>query len=252
MTPSNRPSWLGSTESPAVLHFLRTNASCFKNSFRRLSWPSLERYQPQAPKARILPSPQTNIFWNCDQESSAASTSPPFSSTPGPASTPGRSICRSIFFEKVLELESDFGIDITIETVRGRVPHSTPGSPGRFWSDSRTSSSPAISASGAAPPRRLVMNDDPRLLREIAENCWHLHACVGYENGPQVPDPRIPDHAPALESHLKWWESVWTMQAQRGLEAVTVTPVFQPDSPIPRNRCLGDQPLDGPNPPRAI
>jgi hypothetical protein len=136
------------------------------------------------------------------------------------------------YFEKVLEMEAEYGVDITLDTLRGR-------SASHPWiTRELLDRLPDLKlccgfhqwccASG-----RLVMNDDVRLLREIAENCWHLHACIGYADGPQAPDPRLPEFSTALTSHLKWWETVWTMQAQRGLEAVTVTPDFQPDPRCP-------------------
>jgi len=133
------------------------------------------------------------------------------------------------FFEKVLELESDYGVEITIETVRGRSAFN-PWVTREILERLPDLKLTCDFSQWCCTSGRLVMNDDPRLLREIAENCWHLHASVGYANGPQVPDPRLAEYEPHLESHLKWWEAVWTMQAQRGLEAVTVTPGFQPDS----------------------
>ena len=36
-------------------------------------------------------------------------------------------------------------------------------------------------------------NDQPAAFRLAAERCLHLHARVGYEHGPQVPDPRAPE-----------------------------------------------------------
>ncbi len=136
------------------------------------------------------------------------------------------------YFEKVLEMESDYGVDITVETTRGRSlfhPWVTREIVDRLPDLKLT----CDFAQWCCTAGRLVMNDDQRLLRELAENCWHLHASIGYHDGPQVSDPRLPEHAEALASHLKWWEAVWNMQVQRGLEAVTAQPAFQPDARFP-------------------
>ena len=136
------------------------------------------------------------------------------------------------YFEKVLEMESDYGVDIIVQTVRSRSmfhPWITREILDRL-PDLKLCCAFHEWCCAAA---RLVMDDDIRLLREIAENAWHLHACVGYPDGPQAPDPRLPEHSQALASHLKWWETVWTMQAQRGLEAITATTDFQPDPRCP-------------------
>lgn len=85
-----------------------------------------------------------------------------------------------------------------------------------------------------AVAERLVMNDDPVLLNKFAERCDHLHARVGYEQGPQVPDPRAPEYAEALTSHLNWWQTVWLAQQQRGTMLTTMTPEFGPDGYLHR------------------
>jgi hypothetical protein len=53
----------------------------------------------------------------------------------------------------------------------------------------------------------------------------HIHARVGYAQGPQVPDPRAPEFARELEQHEAWWSAIW----QRDLALHTLTPEFGPD-----------------------
>nr|MBI1230724.1 sugar phosphate isomerase/epimerase [Cytophagales bacterium] len=54
----------------------------------------------------------------------------------------------------------------------------------------------------------------------------HLHARVGYTEGPQVPDPRIPNWENALNAHLAWWDQFILRNKQSGNSAVTITPEF--------------------------
>ncbi len=62
-----------------------------------------------------------------------------------------------------------------------------------------------------------------------ARQARHIHARVGYDQGPQVPHPGAPEYAEALESHQQCWQAVWDAQAQRGLENTTMTPEFGTD-----------------------
>jgi hypothetical protein len=55
-----------------------------------------------------------------------------------------------------------------------------------------------------------------------------VHARVGYEQGPQVPDPRAPEYQRHLEAHEAWWRLVWKAQERRGFRISTLTPEFGP------------------------
>lgn len=50
----------------------------------------------------------------------------------------------------------------------------------------------------------------PNLLNLIASHCHFIHARVGYAEGPQVPDPRSEVWRQEVESHLVWWEKIWS------------------------------------------
>jgi hypothetical protein len=66
------------------------------------------------------------------------------------------------------------------------------------------------------------------ILRECAARCIHLHARVGYEEGPQVPDPRAPEYQRHLEAHERWWQLIWEAQAAAGHLRSTLTPEYGP------------------------
>ncbi len=70
--------------------------------------------------------------------------------------------------------------------------------------------------------------DGGRCLALMTERCRHVHARVGYEHGPQVPDPSAPEFAPHLAAHFEWWDGMWSAAAKRGQAAFTVTPEFGP------------------------
>jgi alkylation response protein AidB-like acyl-CoA dehydrogenase len=76
---------------------------------------------------------------------------------------------------------------------------------------------------------RLILDEEPEILKLAARHAHHIQLRIGYEQGPQVPDPRAPEYAYALEAHERWWELVWDSMAERGFTEVTMTPEFGPD-----------------------
>ncbi len=57
----------------------------------------------------------------------------------------------------------------------------------------------------------------------------HIHARVGYPEGPQIPDPRVPEWQEAVQIHLVWWDQVIERKRKEGEDSVlTITPEFGP------------------------
>lgn len=73
------------------------------------------------------------------------------------------------------------------------------------------------------------LDDDWDVVLEVARHAHHIHARVGYDQGPQVPHPAAPEYASALASHQRYWEAIWTMQRDSGFACTTMTPEFGPD-----------------------
>jgi len=71
--------------------------------------------------------------------------------------------------------------------------------------------------------------DDESVLELAIRRARHVHARVGYAQGPQVPDPRAPEYEPELLAHEGWWLRIALLAAQRGQASLTVTPEFGPD-----------------------
>ena len=61
-----------------------------------------------------------------------------------------------------------------------------------------------------------------------ALHCHHVHSRVGFEEGPQVPDPAAPEYATHLLAHEDWWDAIWQSQHARGMTESTLTPEFGP------------------------
>ena len=73
-----------------------------------------------------------------------------------------------------------------------------------------------------------LLEDCGEIIQLAAQHCHLIHARVGYEEGPQVPDPRAPEWSRHLAAHEAWWDQIWLAQERRGMIASTLTPEFGP------------------------
>ena len=81
--------------------------------------------------------------------------------------------------------------------------------------------------------------DDPDLtqvIEDMAPMVYHVHCRVGYDHGPQVPDPRAPEWLAYTEGHERWWDTIWKAQLARGQLVSTMIaehgpPNYQPTIP---------------------
>lgn len=74
-----------------------------------------------------------------------------------------------------------------------------------------------------------LLEGEEVVLADILPHAFHIHARVGYDQGPQVPDPAAPRYAHPVERHWLWWQDIWMRQREGGLEVTTMTPEFGPD-----------------------
>jgi sugar phosphate isomerase/epimerase len=73
------------------------------------------------------------------------------------------------------------------------------------------------------------LDEEWDVVRQVARHAHHIHARVGYPQGPQVPHPAAPEYLGALVSHQRYWEEIWAIQRDRGYAYTTMTPEFGPD-----------------------
>lgn len=74
-----------------------------------------------------------------------------------------------------------------------------------------------------------LLDTEPEVLAKVYQHAHHIHARVGYDQGPQVPHPAAPEYASSLLAHQNWWQQIWQSQQSRGYESSTITPEFGPD-----------------------
>lgn len=130
------------------------------------------------------------------------------------------------FLGRALDFEAQMGIPIAHETHRGRIfynPWDTRDLLLQF-ADLKLC---CDFSHWVCVCERLLMTESG-IIQLCAERCIHLHARVGYEQGPQVPDPRAPEYAGHLQAHATWWRTIWEAQQRRGDAVSTLTPEFGP------------------------
>jgi sugar phosphate isomerase/epimerase len=79
----------------------------------------------------------------------------------------------------------------------------------------------------------------PEIVDETIIRTAHLHARVGYTQGPQVPDPRVPEWQLATNIFMRWWARILAHKKQAGDAMFTVTPEFGPPPYMPIDPLTG-------------
>lgn len=131
------------------------------------------------------------------------------------------------FFQRGMALANDAGQALCYETHRSRSLFNP-------WTTQRiVEALPGIQLTAdfshwCVVCERLI-DTELEVIEAIAGNIHHIHARVGYAQGPQVPHPAAPEYAEALTAHQRWWELIWASQQQRGYALTTMTPEFGPD-----------------------
>lgn len=73
------------------------------------------------------------------------------------------------------------------------------------------------------------LEDQPEAIELAIKQTEHIHARVGYTEGPQIPDPRAPEWQFAVDKHLAWWDAIAQRKKSESQDAVlTITPEFGP------------------------
>jgi hypothetical protein len=77
------------------------------------------------------------------------------------------------------------------------------------------------------------LEDQTHLLDLAIERADHIHARVGFPEGPQVSDPRAPEWQDAVQIHLAWWDRIIQLHRDKGSQRVTITTEFGPAPYMP-------------------
>jgi hypothetical protein len=132
----------------------------------------------------------------------------------------------SRYFERALKVESLIGIPVTHETHRGKLLF-TPWDAAYYLRAFDTLHINADYSHWVNVCERLP-DDQAEALALANERVRHIHGRVGYEEGPQVPDPAAPEYASQLAWHERQWLEVWNHRESAGAADFTFTPEYGP------------------------
>jgi hypothetical protein len=132
------------------------------------------------------------------------------------------------FLGRALEILADLGIRASFETHRSRLTFN-PWTTRDLLLQLPQMRLTCDFAHWCCVCERLVLDTEPEVLALCANRASHVHARVGYDQGPQVPHPAAPEYQDALSAHERWWDEVWSANDRNGLAITTMTPEFGPD-----------------------
>ena len=77
------------------------------------------------------------------------------------------------------------------------------------------------------------LSDQKETVYLAIQRSRHIHARVGFSEGPQVPDPWAPMWWPTTLKFLSLWQQVIDCHVRAGMEVLTITPEFGPPPYMP-------------------
>jgi sugar phosphate isomerase/epimerase len=130
------------------------------------------------------------------------------------------------YFEGALAAEQKAGIKVVHETHRGRLlyaPWSTAAYLKKF-----PELKLAADFSHFTCVCESMLHGQEEDVALCVKHSHHIHGRVGYEEGPQVSDPRAPEHAGYVARFEEFWDAIRQAHKDRGESAITFDPEFGP------------------------
>lgn len=85
-----------------------------------------------------------------------------------------------------------------------------------------------------------MLQGQSHAIEKIIPHIGHIHARVGYEQGPQVNDPFSPEWKNHLETFRGWWQDILHYHGMEGLCCMTITPEAGPVPYMPTLPFTGE------------
>jgi sugar phosphate isomerase/epimerase len=129
-------------------------------------------------------------------------------------------------FEMALSVEAQIGIPVAHETHRGRIFYSPWDT--LFYLRQFEMLKIVADYSHWVNVCERLPDDQAEALELANRRTFHIHARIGYEEGPQVPDPSAPEYAAQRAWHERQWQQIKQWRAAAGDDILTLTPEYGP------------------------
>lgn len=133
------------------------------------------------------------------------------------------------FISEANKLSKSYNIPIYHETHRGRFSYSLPET---IKYIEKNEIDLTLDISHWMVVHESLLKKQNELLKMVIDNTNHIHARVGFEEGPQVNDPKAPEWKKVVERHLDIWESV-ILNIWNKKKVATITTEFGPPNYMP-------------------
>jgi sugar phosphate isomerase/epimerase len=137
---------------------------------------------------------------------------------------------QAVYFEKTQAIEQQLSVPVSHETHRGRAMYTpwTTGALLRKFPDLRVTAD----FSHWVCVCESLLDDQQEHLDLAIQRAAHIHARVGFAQGPQVGHPAAPEYALETSTHLNWWKRMIQANEKAGT-LLTFTPEFGPTGYMP-------------------
>lgn len=129
-------------------------------------------------------------------------------------------------FEEALELSLREGVPLLHETHRGRALFTGPLC--RAYLEALPNLRLTADISHLLCVHESNLSDQPETVDAIIHAADHIHARVGFNEGPQLSDPQNPAYSDWVDLSVGFWTRIRERMASGGHEFMTVTPEFGP------------------------
>jgi len=131
-----------------------------------------------------------------------------------------------IIFNTLIKLSNESGLPIYVETHRGRPTYSA------IETIKYLQQLPALELTADFSHWTVVhesdLSDQSDTISMAIERSRYIHARPGYQEGPQISDPRAPEWKYMIDLFLTWWQGIIDSQTSRQKELLIITPEFGP------------------------
>ncbi len=135
------------------------------------------------------------------------------------------------FISLTAKVQAEAKVPIYHETHRGRILYSAPVT--KSYIDKLPDLKLTLDISHWCAVHESLLGDQSATVDLALKRTEHIHARVGHPEGPQVNDPRAPEWAKAVETHLGWWDKVVENKIKNGASNITFLTEFGPPDYLP-------------------
>jgi len=128
------------------------------------------------------------------------------------------------------KVNRDTGVEILHETHRGKFLYNLPVM--KKCIEANKNVAITLDASHWCNVHESLLEDQPSALSLAIRHTRHIHARIGFQEGPQVNDPRAPEWQPLLKRYFEWWDLV-VERHRKKKRNLTVTTEFGPAPYMP-------------------